>query len=611
MFGKEPNKIFNNPKDRSPKILDEEHLLESANDSARHFRNVYAAYLIIMLYIFVVILSVDHELLFRAGDKQLPLINISVPIVEFFTYMPLALLVVHFYLLVQAAFLSEKVSLYRLRLDDHLIPKDIKKAQRLLSSLPLAHILVDKGFQGKQPFMLYAIVFISLVIFPLGVLITAQIQFLPYQDVVITWVHHRVVVMIDIGLLWYFYFRIFVNEGKWWGWFKGKGKFIFKFLTILIVVSIIMLVAFPNKGFVWFTDLGIISNHFNLPNYKLVKREPAPEILAAYINKEEDVKKSIELVSSIWCEYAEPLDLKGRDFIEAELRDTILCDADLRDADLTGANLTGAKLPDAYLFGTNLTGAYLYKADLTSADLRSAILTSADLEGADLTGAYLIGADLTGAYLIGANLRKADLEEANLTSADLKGADLEGANLISANLGDADLGGANLTSVDLREADLTFADLREADLTSADLTFANLREADLTFANLREADLTSADLRKADLTSAFLGSANLTSADLTKTNLTAANLSETDFSGATISEETVLDYTWVWEGYLPRGIPKDWDTTLKPEYICPLDFSISKHINVSEYSRWEQEELKNALRQIIEEKCEPYTNASE
>ena len=521
MLGKEPNKKFGNPRDRSPKILDEEHLLESANDSARHFRNVYAVYLIIMLYIFVVILSVDHELLFRAGDKQLPLINISVPIVEFFTYMPIALLVVHFYLLVQAAFLSEKVSLYRLRLDDHLIPKDIKKAQRLLSSLPLAHILVAKGFQWKQ-LMLYFIVFISLVIFPLGVLIRAQIQFLPYQCVPITWAH-LVVVIIDIGLLWYFYSRVFVVKGEWWGWSESEGdpELILKFLTMLITVFI-MFAVFPNKGSVGFTDLGIISNYFDLlnyklvkrepvpekltdsgiifnyfdllnyklvkrvsvsekltnsgiisnyfdlPNYKLVKREPAPEILAAYINKEGNAEKLIEPGSSIWCEHADPLDLKDRDFIKAQLKDTILCDADLREATLTSADLTRAKLPDA-----------------------------------------------------------------------------------------------------------------------------NLRKAALTSANLYKANLTSANLIEADLT--------------------AANLSYTIFSEAIISKETVLDYTWVWEEDLPIGIPKGWGTPLKPKYICSLDFLISKYINVSEYSSKEEEQkkLKNALGQIIDDKCDLYNNALE
>ena len=548
MLGKEPNKKFDNLKDRSPKILDEVHFLESANDSARHFRNVYAAYLIIMLYIFVVILSVDHELLFRAGDKQLPLINISVPIVEFFTWMPFALLIVHFYLLVQAAFLSGKIRLYKSRLEIHLEDKDIDTAKRLLSSLPLAHILVDKGFQGKQPFMLYLIVFISLVIFPLVVLIMAQIQFLLYQDMLITLLH-RVIVMIDIGLLWYFYFRIFVVRGEWWGSFEREGdsKLIHKFSEIPISVSLIASIAFLGIAFLsigFVRSLETIPKHFDLPNYKLVKREPASEILATYTNKGANNEKLIEPGSSIWCKYADPLDLKGRDFIKAQLKNTTLCNVNLEGANLTDANLIGAKLPDA--------------------DLRGADLTGADLKEVDLTGADLGGADLTGAGLTDANL--------------------EGANLTSANLPDAGLPDANLTG--------------------ANLTGANLGSVNFTSANL-----TGVNLFRANLTSAYLTKANLTSAHLVYTDLTAANLSKTNFSEVIISNETVLDYTWVWEGDLPIGIPKGWDTTTKPEYICPRGFFISHYI--FEYSSEEekQKKLKNALGQLIKEKCKPYTNA--
>ena len=236
--------------------------------------------------------------------------------------------------------------------------------------------------------------------------------------------------------------------------------------------------------------------------------------------------------------------------------------------------------------GVNLQEAKLMNVNLFSANLTDANLTDADLVEADLTSADLVEADLTSADLGGADLTSADLGGADLTSADLGGADLTSATFVRATLTDADLGGADLTS-------------------------AYLEGADLSSAYLERADLTSAFLGRANLTGADLGLANLTSAHLVYTNLTAANLSKTDFSDATISEDTVLDYTWVWEGDLPRGTPKGWDTKLKPEYICPSDFSISKHIKVSEYSSEEQEKLKNALGKIIEEECEPYNNAPE
>ena len=58
-------------------------LRESANDSARTFRIAYTFYLAVALYVLVIVSSTDHELLFRAGDVQMPIVNVGVPVVWF------------------------------------------------------------------------------------------------------------------------------------------------------------------------------------------------------------------------------------------------------------------------------------------------------------------------------------------------------------------------------------------------------------------------------------------------------------------------------------------------------------------------------------------------
>ena len=581
------------PRYNPPKILDEEYLLESANDSARHFRNVYLAYLTVMIYIFVIVLSTEQELLFRAGDKQLPLIHIRVPIVEFFTWMPWALLVLHFYLLIQVRFLSDKVRLYKQEINNHLRSRDTRKAKMLLAPVPLVHILVEEKAKFKQHKMLYLIVFVSLVVFPLIVLITAQIAFLPYQSELITW-FHRIVILIDIFLLWYFWRNILRSH-------KGKTIWINSLAGLLVVlvpvfVVIVVFINFPSSKIhnnftasfyksEWVKKI-MPTNYFDLLDRKLVKKEPAPELLAAHIIEQMGNETLIEPGSPIWCHYADSLDLKGRNFRKAQLRDATLCEAilpntdftdanienaslisaNLRGANLTSADLRGANLTSADLRGANLTSAYLVYANLTDADLEEANLTYAYLEEADLTSADLLEANLTSAYLEEANLTDADLEEANLTDADLVYANLTSADLGSANLTDAYLGSANLTDAYLGSANLTFAELGGADLTSADLLEANLtdadlrganltdaylreanltsaylREANLTDADLREANLTDADLQGANLTSAYLGSANLTDAYLGSANLTFAELGGADLTDADLREANLTD----------------------------------------------------------------------
>ena len=562
--------------DKTSKIPDAEHLLESANDSARHFRNVYTVYLTIMIYTFIIVLSthqlsllLDYRQLLMI-DKQLPFVNISVPTISFFTWIPWALLVLHFYLLIQAKFLFEKVHSYKQEINNRLISKeDIRKAKMLLVSVPLVHILVEE----KAKF--YLIVFLFLAALPLMVLISAAIKFLPYQDEAITTAHH-IVILIYLSGLWYFKHHILRSHEKGTIWISSiTGIF-----GIIIFAFVVIFINFPgNRTYspiaASFHELKMVNeimpNRLVLSGYKLVRREPAPELLAAYIKKQMCDENLIEPGSPIWCQYADPLDLRGRSLRKAQLQRTILCKATLQEADLT----------DADLWSANLTDANLKRANLTDADLWYANLTDANLWSADLTDTGLWYADLTDANLQSANLTNADLQSANLTDADLQ----------SANLIDADLSGANLTDADLFRANLTNADLFRANLTNADLEGANLTDADLF-----RADLTDADLENA--------------------NLTAANLSQTDFSDA-ILEGATLDFTWFWEsssleeeGNFPIGIPKGWDDTLKPEYLCPQGFSISDYIKISkyigEYGGLEREELQAQLKKIMEENCTPY-----
>ena len=95
---------------------DTAHFLDAANDSARNFRAVYVTYLIIAFYIIAIISSTDDELLFRAGNVQMPIINTSVPVVWFFIVAPWILFLLHLNLLMQAVFLSTKVHRYTSRL---------------------------------------------------------------------------------------------------------------------------------------------------------------------------------------------------------------------------------------------------------------------------------------------------------------------------------------------------------------------------------------------------------------------------------------------------------------------------------------------------------------
>jgi uncharacterized protein YjbI with pentapeptide repeats len=76
------------------------------------------------------------------------------------------------------------------------------------------------------------------------------------------------------------------------------------------------------------------------------------------------------------------MDLRGKDFTDANLEWADLTEADLSDARLCRANLHGAYLTGAQLIGANLTDARLDDSYLLATNFGSAVLDRASLVGA-------------------------------------------------------------------------------------------------------------------------------------------------------------------------------------------------------------------------------------
>ena len=532
---------------------DTAHFLEAANDTARNFRAVYVAYLVIAFYILVIISSTDDELLFRAGNVQMPIINTSVPVVWFFIVAPWILLLLHLNLLMQAVFLSTKVHRYTSRL-----AKENIHTRGLLFPAPLAHLLAADDRRRIVQWIVRIVVFISLVLLSPGILIYAEIKFLTYQSEPITFWVHRVAILLDIILLWCLWPHIITPPDTGWKewWRKSPWKClvatIFASMATGLLVIVIVITDIPGGTMDNFISANVLRDWlerldrtYQLEEYILVQEEPSPEILAAHLvacesqNSDDrtDCQTEIEPGSPIWCRHAKPLPLQERAFRHANLYEAVLCDVNLSEAELQGAYLFGVQLQGANLFGVQLQGAYLDRAQLQGADLdgaqlQGAYLFRAQLQGADLDGAELQGADLRGAQLQGADLFRAQLQGADLFGAQLQGADLDGAQLQGADLRGAELHGAYLDGAQLQGAYLRGAELHGADLSEAELQGAYLRGAELQGADLRGAELHGADLSEAELQGAYLRGAELQGADLRGAELQGAYLRGAELQGA-------------------------------------------------------------------------------
>ena len=492
-------------------------LRESANDSARTFRTAYTFYLIVALYVLVIVSSTDHELLFRAGDVQMPIVNVGVPVVWFFVVVPWLLVLLHFNLLIQATFLADKVSQYASAiLGQTRAPKERTEALGLLYPAPLAHKVAEIHQPGTMRRLLNAMVLVTLAVLPPAILMFAQVKFLPYQGELFTWLH-RTSVGVDVGLLWWLWPRIAEPYLAWRDWFNSRRLKAWAVVVATALTGLFSIVVadFPegrtgNSMQVFIESLGnSLRRTYDLSGRVLVVKEPSPEILATHYRATCESKTGcdesvIAVGSPFWCRHANPLQLNSRNFRYAYVSGSTLCevsfqDAALRGAGLSGARLHGADLRWANLHGADLGGAKLHGADLRGVEPHGANLNEAELHGADLSSAEFFRADpswdilqparLSEAKLHGADLRSARLQMANLGGAELHGADLRGAELHGADLRGAKLHGADLRGAELQGADLSWAELHGADLRSAKFLGANLVNTDFYLANLRSLDI--------------------------------------------------------------------------------------------------------------------------
>ena len=209
------------------------------------------------------------------------------------------------------------------------------------------------------------------------------------------------------------------------------------------------------------------------------------------------------------------------------------------------------------------------------------------------------GESLAGVNFSGAKSTLQGLDLSPETLDIKKGIDLRNANFMY-----ADLSNVNLSETNLSAAIFSAADLADSRLHNANLTNADISEAKLSATNFSGAKLSAANFNKAKLLGTNLIAAKLSNANLSDAELFAVNFSATDLSGVTFNEGTVIDHAWIWNtteeqhpaSYLPTGIPKNWDTTLKPAYTCPSSMPFN--------SRMPKEQMKR----IMKKRCRPYVH---
>ena len=429
-----------------PKLSEEaKEFLVEANGASDSGWSAWLAFLVLLTYVVVTLASVSHKTLLLNSPVRLPIINADIPLVGFFQYAPVMLLLVYLSLLVQHVILARK---YR-KFTDAIASYETETgtehpAREWVHSYVFSQIAAGPRPNRITKFMMQLIVYVTFSILPIITLLYFQIKFLPYHDVSTTYWHRIGVILGFLMLILLTPLMQNTGHARRWdikvgpqaeAWEASGTQVLLALFLLPLVVGFSWLIAtVPDEwidrrlGFVAPTSIQVgAAEEAKLLN-PLVRRivyDRLPEddnrgwwrrwLLSYRVLIVEDADLGADLGAR--------LVLRERNFRFSLLNRSDLQRGDLAWADLRAAQMwktqANGKLKDAKLQGAFLQEAQLQGAQLSSAQLQGVDLGNAQLQGADLSYAKLQGADLRGAQLQGAKMDRTELQGADLASADV------------------------------------------------------------------------------------------------------------------------------------------------------------------------------------------------
>ncbi len=193
-----------------------ESLLKAINEGAGSARTLFVTLMVLALYIFIVVSGTNDEMLLRDSTIAVPtLSNATVPASAFYALAPWVFLFLHLDLLIHFLLLAGKLRRFNEELAQLPAGNTRDDFRVRLAGFPFANWLgSDPRSAGTVLTLQGFIVWLTIALLPIAVLCYLQLGFLPYHSEGITW-GHRLAVLIDVGLLLYFWPRM--RASRWHG----------------------------------------------------------------------------------------------------------------------------------------------------------------------------------------------------------------------------------------------------------------------------------------------------------------------------------------------------------------------------------------------------------
>jgi uncharacterized protein YjbI with pentapeptide repeats len=507
----------------------------SINDAAGYCRTLWVTFIGYAATIFILTSGTTHEALLRRTPVKLPLFNVDsgIPLLLFYVIAPLLLVLFHLNLLMKLHDLRVRISELILPLnyvDDANAQFERSRLRRRLMAFDYAVLKAGLVTDRRERVLLRVVTDATIFIMPVLLLLFVQLQFLPYHDWKITWLH-RLFVFADLGLIAYIQLWLGRPAGssdpapharrlRSHIWRMGL---VFA-LPILISLFVLAFPGEPQDGF-WETA-------FDLTQPRTINGRRAPAFSAragADFAEKFGIRRSLYLADrALWAEQPpeDLLDALNKDETIIALHGTQDASPQLRRTverirnaalNLRGRNLSYANFENATLIAADFT------PDLNAAEMRAYVFNESVLNpqatffpggpkpniilgfvaepenGTDLRGATFSGADLRGALMKYIHATGSNFAFSNLQSADFSFAELRGTDFGEARMQEANLTGAKLEGADLSLAQLQGANLRVAQLDGARLRNAQLQNADLMGSTIGAAQLADSQWEGASL----------------------------------------------------------------------------------------------------------------
>lgn len=466
----EPSLRVLKPKGKGPDTTDLAKLEAAVNATSQRAVAQWVAFLSLWAYLFFTTLSVTDRDLILLTPVKLPLIGVELGLQAFFWVGPPLFWVFHLYLTRKVVVLAADIAFYRDQISRQIRRPDARVP--LLQRLDAFFLTRWLGYpeQGNGLRLLDGIIAAATcAVLPLVLMMTFQIRFLAFHDVQATW-WHRGWAFADLGIVVFLIakaLRTRINRNDDFSITETAGRALKLAVGRALVLPVAMTYIFtalfvatvPDETITRIVDL--TEAWKSLPPSLMLPRNLEPRD-TDFVNNEKLDKIQVTI------------DLRNRDFRNAQLSN-----ADMRKANLREAQFQGANLKESQLQGADLSKSQLQGANLRESQLQGTNLWSAHLQGANISLSHLQGANLGSSQLQGAILRGSQLQGANLASSQLQGSDLRWSQLK----------GASLKESQLQGADLSFSRLQGVDLSSSQLQGANLKQSQLHGTDLSGASL--------------------------------------------------------------------------------------------------------------------------